>query len=356
VALETARRAERARASLAADHARLAAELEQLRAGPPGEGARPNVQSEIDRLRARLAEAEAGAAHEQRVREQLEAALANTTTSKHELRQAREAARHAEAARSALAAENARLAAVVERLREASHDDARLDELVAETDRLRARLAEAEAGAAHEQRAREQLEAALARGASADQLELRGALEAARRAEAERRALTAENAWLTGEVARLRDASHDDAPVTALQAEVDQLRARLAEAEAGAAHEQRAREELEAALERGVSTGQEDLRQAREAARRAGAAHAALTAEHTELRSQLSSSRRESSRSRRRLRRSRATGIPVELREQSEGLSVRLAERERTIEEMRAAQAAETSAAGRARHARRPVR
>src|SRR5689334_3154125 len=56
------------------ERARLEAELESLRAG--GEGTRTDdrvdeLVAEIDRLRARLAEAEAGAAHEHRVREEL---------------------------------------------------------------------------------------------------------------------------------------------------------------------------------------------------------------------------------------------------------------------------------------------
>jgi len=52
------------------EQARLERELERLRATAPREDARVVEQTvEIDRLRARLAEAEAGAAHEQRVRE-----------------------------------------------------------------------------------------------------------------------------------------------------------------------------------------------------------------------------------------------------------------------------------------------
>lgn len=349
VALETARRAEAARAMLAADHTRLAAELEELRTGSPNAHAPAHAHGEIDSLRARLAEAEAGAAHEQRVREQLEVALSNATTNKQELRQAREAARHAEAARSALAAEKARLLSEVESLRRTSRGADRADELVAETDRLRARLAEAEAGAAHEQRAREELEAALQRGTSAGQEELREALDAARAAEAERRALTAENAWLTAEIGRIRDAAHDDAPVAELEAEVDRLRARLAEAEAGAAHEQRAREELEVAFERGVSAGQDELRQAREAARRAGAAHAALTAEHAELRGRLSelTARADQVEALQAALAASETerASLLDARAQSEELRARLVERERALEEMRAAQTADAGAA-----------
>src|SRR5262249_12551283 len=50
--------------------------------------------------------------------------------------------------------------------------------------------------------------------------------------------------------------------VTDLESEIRRLRAQLAEAEAGAAHEHRAREELEAALARGTSSGQQELQQA----------------------------------------------------------------------------------------------
>jgi len=149
--------------------------------------------------------------------------------------------------------ERARLEAEVESLRTAGHADARADELVAEIDRLRARLAESEAGAAHEHRVREELEAALERGASSDQLEIRQAVEASRRAEASRAALGAENERLAAEVERLRAGSpRGEAHAAELTAEIDRLRARLAESEAGAAHEQRVREQLEAALERGA--------------------------------------------------------------------------------------------------------
>jgi hypothetical protein len=148
------------------------------------------------------------------------------------------------------------LEAETERLRRApARDEARLGELTAEIDRLRGSLAEAEAGAAHERRAREELENALARAASAGRSELREALEAAGRAEAARSAALAENARLTAELEHLRPGGGDSEVSAAdAAAEIDRLRARLAEAEAGAARERRAREELEAAVERDFSS------------------------------------------------------------------------------------------------------
>src|SRR5205085_11394478 len=160
--------------------------VRRRRDGAPRGGAHAGERAtEIDRLRAGFAEAEAGAAHEHRVREELEAALERGATSgRNELRDALDAARRAEGARAALAAENERLTAALERLRDGvPRDVAQAGELALEVDRLRARLAEAEAGAAHEHRAREELEAALQRGASHGQGEPRHALEAARRAE-----------------------------------------------------------------------------------------------------------------------------------------------------------------------------
>src|SRR5262249_59753622 len=65
-----------------------------------------------------------------------------------------------------------------------------------------------------------------------------------------------------------------------LASQVDELRARLAEAEAGAAHEQRGREELETALQRGAGAGQQEPHPAPRAAPRAAAPRAALPAPH----------------------------------------------------------------------------
>jgi CheY-like chemotaxis protein len=272
-ALEAARRAEVARAALAAENARLAADLDELRGGVPRE--ERDVDAEVDRLRARLAEAEAGAAHEQRVREQLQIALERgSSTTQQELRHALEAARRAESARAVLQSENARLAAELQHAQAAPIDHEELAEQAAEIDRLRARLAEAEAGAAHEQRAREQLQVALERGSSASQEELRHALEAARHAEASRVTLAAEQADLRAEVARLRAdavqaqslAAHlalaeqeqarvastleDSARIASEQtAEIERLRGRIAEMEAGAPAESAAKKELLAAVD-----------------------------------------------------------------------------------------------------------
>lgn len=73
----------------------------------------------------------------------------------------------------------------------------------------------------------------------------------------------------------------------AYAAELERLRTQLAEAEAGAAHEQRAREELEARLAAGISAGRDELRKALEAAREAESARAAALAEMAELRIEL---------------------------------------------------------------------
>ena len=192
------------------------------------------------------------------------------------------------AALAAAQRENARLAMELERLRaEAPRDAVRLTEQTAEIDHLRAQLAEAEAGAAHEQRAREEIEAVLARGSSGGHAELQLALDTARRAETARAALAAEHARLTAELERLQAGATHEELAGEHAAEVDRLRARLAEAEAGAAHEHRAREQLEAALERGASVGQLELRQALEAARQAEAARATLAAEKARLGDEL---------------------------------------------------------------------
>jgi hypothetical protein len=288
-ALEAARRAEAANVTIVAENAGLVAELERLRAGMPVDEARAAERRDADRLRARLAESEAGAAHEQRAREQLEAALERSTTeSQRALRDALEAARTANAAKIVLEAEKARLEAEIEKLRAGASADERHAADRAEVDRLRAQLAESEAGAAHAHRAREELEAAVQRGASASQLEVRRALDAARQAEAARVALTAQNERLMAELAQLASgAPGDDNHVAELMAEVDRLRARLAEAEAGAAHEHRAREELEASLQRSTSEGRRELRNDLEAAWRAEAARSALAAENARLTAEL---------------------------------------------------------------------
>jgi chromosome segregation ATPase len=281
------------------DKARLEAEVERLR----GEGARQDprlteLTAEVDRLRTRLAEAEAGAAHEHRAREELQAALQRgSSVDQNELREAIEAARRAETMRSGLLAENARLVAELERVRGGESPATDTAALSEEIDRLRASLAEAEAGAAHEHRVREELEAALQRGASLGQHELRDAHEAAQRAEAARSGLLIENARLLAELEGLRGAESGAAPAPPdVAAEIDRLRARLAEAEAGAAHEHRAREALEATLQRGSNSALRELQEAREAARQAQAAHAHVAADNARLEADLERARHESER------------------------------------------------------------
>src|SRR6185295_18659807 len=110
---------------------------------------------------------------------------------------------------------------------------------------LCASLAQAEAGAAHEQRAREELEGRLAGGTTAGQHELRQAVAAARDAEQARAAAIAEVSRLRNELelARIEAMPGPSGPgqrddrIAPLLAEIDRLRAHLAEAEAGAAHE-----------------------------------------------------------------------------------------------------------------------
>ncbi len=277
------------------DKARVEVENERLRAERARQDPRlAELTAEVDRLRSRLAEAEAGAAHEHRAREELEASLARgNAVGQSELREAIEAARRAETMRGGLLAENARLVAELERIRGGDTSPIDTSELAAEIDRLRARLAEAEAGAAHEHRVREELEAALARGTSVGQSDLRDALKENRRSEASRASLLAENARLAAELERLRSGDETARPLSELAAEVDRLRARLAEAEAGAAHEHRAREELEASTQRDVTSTLQELREAREAARRAEAARARLATEKARVEAELEWSRHE---------------------------------------------------------------
>jgi len=66
-------------------------------------------------------------------------------------------------------------------------------------------------------------------------------------------------------------------------AALEYLRTQLGKAEAGAAHEQRAREELEVHLAAAIQTGRDELRKALEAAREAESARAAALAEVAEL-------------------------------------------------------------------------
>jgi chromosome segregation ATPase len=153
---------------------------------------------------------------------------------------------------------------------------------------------------------------------------------------------------LAAEVERLREVRHDDGRIAELGRRSTGC-GRGWPRQAGAAPEQRMREQLVCALERGSASSQQDLPAALAAARRAEAARAALAAEQAELRAELS--------------RLGACAVQVEslqatlaaveseraclvdARTRSEELGVRLAERERALEEMRAAHAAETNAA-----------
>ena len=277
------------------EKARLEADVERLRSeGTRNDPRLAELTVEVDRLRTRLAEAEAGAAHEHRAREELQVTLERGgSVDQNELREAIEAARRAESMRSSLLSENARLAAEVERLRggEGHNDAAGLKE---DIDRLRAKLAEAEAGAAHEHRVREELEAALQRGASLGQHDLRDAVEAAQRAEAARNQLLLENARLVAELERTRAGEGTAGqPAPDLLAEIDRLRARLAESQAGAAYEHRLREQLESTLQRDSSATLQELQDAREAARRAQAAHVHVASENARLEAELEWARHE---------------------------------------------------------------
>ena len=313
VALDAARRAETARAAMAADNARLTAELERLRAGTPHEDLASEHAVEIDRLRARLAEAEAGAAHEHRAREQLEAALERgASTGQLELRHALETARQTEAARTTLLAENERLSDELERWRgEAAH---------AAT--LRAALAHAET----------------------EQARLAAALEDAA---AER----AEQARAETNYAQAKAAEHEAA--------MERVLARLAEAEAAAAREERARKALDAATGHDAGARSDDIRQALEATRVAeetrDAAATALAAARVDLtaaRAQLEEFREEAAGAHREVARLAAhekaaceqhDRLERELEERRRGehdLGLRLEERARELE----ARASETAA------------
>src|SRR5207244_12811151 len=101
-----------------------------------------------------------------------------------------------------------------------------------------------EAGAAHEQRAREELQAALERGSSVGQHELRKAVEAAQRADQARALATAEAARLRIAFEQVQTASGEGASP---DAEVLALRARLEEADARARRAEQARDDPDSA-------------------------------------------------------------------------------------------------------------
>ena len=313
VALDAARRAETARAAMAAENARLTAELERWRAGTPHEDLASEHAAEIDRLRARLAESEAGAAHEHRAREQLEAALQRgASTGQLELRHALETARQADAARTTLLAENARLADELERWRgQAAHVDT-LTEALGHAETEQARLAAALEDAAAER---------------------------------------AEQAQAETNYAQAKAAEHEAA--------MERVLARLAEAEAAATREERARKALDAAAEHDAGARSDDVRQALAAARVAeearDAAATALAAARVDLtaaRAQLEEFRQEAAGAHReaarlaaheQAARERHDRLERELEERRRGehdLGMRLEERARELE----ARAAETAA------------
>jgi chromosome segregation ATPase len=229
-----------------------------------------------------------------------------------DLQRAHDAIREAENGRMNALAESARLRAELERAHlDAAHvplpageADERVAALSTQVDQLRAKLAEAEAGAAHEQRAREELEGRLAGGVNAGQHEVRKALSAARDAERARAAAVAEVERLRTELELARfeaqagpsEPGRRDERIGPLLAEIGRLRARLAEAEAGAAHEHRARDELETRLTQSATAGQQELRRALEAARHAEEARATTVAEVAHLRSELERARSEAAR------------------------------------------------------------
>lgn len=309
-----------------------------------GDGARAaDLQGELERLRARLGEAEASVARERGTREELETRFAGgATAGRQEVQRAQSAVREAENARAAALAEAARLRTELERARldtvqaatAPAELDARVVELLAEVDQLRAGLAEAKAGAAHEQRAREELEGRLAGGANAGQQELRKALASARDAERDRMAAIAEVARLRSELelVRIEATPGPSAPgerddrIGPLLAEIDRLRARLAEAEAGAAHEHRARDELETRLAQGITTSSQELRRALEAARVADEARATSVAEMGRLRAELDRARSDAARAPG--SREEIDGRVVELAVEIDRLRTRVAEAE----------------------------
>ena len=327
-------------ARVEAERDRLALALE----AHTGDGARAaDLQGELDRLRARLGEAEASVLRERSTREELEARFdGGATAGRQELQRAQSAVREAESARAAALAEAARLRTELERARLDSVQapaapaelDARVVELLAEVDQLRAGLAEAKAGAAHEQRAREELEGRLAGGVNAGQQELRKALAAARDAERDRMAAVAEATRLRSELelVRIEATPGPSAPgerddrIGPLLAEIDRLRARLAEAEAGAAHEHRARDELETRLAQGVTASQQELRRALEAARVADEARATSVAEMGRLRAELDRARSDAARAPG--SREEIDGRVVELAAEIDRLRTRVAEAE----------------------------
>src|SRR5213592_195566 len=293
--------AERERARLAAALEAAAAErAERARAEATVDETRGAERAaEIERLMARLAEAEAAAARErervkasEREREQLAAALREAS----ERVQRAEEGLHAAGERAPAAHEDD-LQRALAAARAAEEERAAAD---AEAEGARAALARAEGAVEaledEKQRARDEI-AKLQEGAStllAERRRLEQGLEEARLRDVEARTQVAE---LERQIGALREQRQADAAERATQ--LEQLRTRLAEAEAAAANgsaqvgewererdllaaelheaavgEQRAQEELRAATERAAAATEADLQRALATARAAANADA----------------------------------------------------------------------------------
>ena len=282
-AAERAEEARRQAAVDAADAVERAGEVKRLMARvAEAEGAAERERERVtasERERQQLAALlEDAAARERRVQEELRAASERLSAHDDEVRRALAAAQAAEEARAAADAEAAS---------------------------AREALARAEAAVAaleeEKRRARDEIERLREEGAALlrERARLEKGLEEARVREAEARVQVAD---LERRMAALRDERHADAAARAT--ELEQLEARLVEAEAAAAHrhervdewqrdrdrlaaelheaaarEQRAQEELRAATERAAAAAEGDLRRALDAARTAEEAQAAARAD-----------------------------------------------------------------------------
>ncbi len=282
-ATERAEEARRQAAVDAADAVERAGEVKRLMARvAEAEGAAERERERVtasERERQQLAALlEDAAARERRVQEELRAASERLSAHDDEVRRALAAAQAAEEARAAADAEAAS---------------------------AREALARAEAAVAaleeEKRRARDEIERLREEGAAllTERARLGKGLEEARVREAEARVQVAD---LERRMAALRDERHADAAARAT--ELEQLEARLVEAEAAAAHrhervdewqrdrdrlaaelheaaarEQRAQEELRAATERAAAAAEGDLRRAFDAARTAEEAQAAARAD-----------------------------------------------------------------------------
>src|SRR5437016_1865102 len=354
--------AERERARLAAALEAAAAErAERARAETTVDETRGAERAaEIERLMARLAEAEAAAARErervkasEREREQLAAALREASESV----QRAEEGLHAAGERAPAAHEDD-LQRALAAARAAEEARAAAD---AEAEGARAALARAEGAVEaledEKQRARDEI-AKLQEGAGtllAERRRLEQGLEEARLRDVEARTQVAE---LERQIGALREQRQADAAERAAQ--LEQLRTRLAEAEAAAANgsaqvgewererdllaaelheaavgEQRAQEELRAATERAAAATEADLQRALATARAAEDARAAANADAEAARCAL-----EDERQRARDEIARLEGIAAERDRLSMALAAVQAERDYFAAEEAAADAA----------------